>query len=288
MTNNLHPSLNFEVIEKLGSGLGYRDKWFEQLLSQSIQQPDFLEITADHFIDAPTWKIKELDALAEKFTLIPHALDLSLGSADGIDLDYLEKLADLVEKLNPPYWSEHLAFTKANGRELGHLAPLPFSHEAIEAVTRNVETTREFIPIPLILENITYGLKMDGAEMDEARFLTLALESSNCGWLLDVTNLYINSRNHDFDPTEFLNCAPTEKIVQLHYVGFSINAKGKLIDSHGTDVNPEIRSLLNQVIEKNPVKGAILERDENLPNFEKIMGEIELTRKTGLHFGKWG
>jgi uncharacterized protein len=288
MTNTLHPSLNFEVIEKLGSGLGYRDKWFEQLLTQSKQQPDFLEITADHFIDAPAWKINELDALAEKFTLIPHALDLSLGSADGIDIDYLEKLADLVEKLNPPYWSEHLAFTKANGRELGHLAPLPFSHEAIEAVTRNVETTREFIPIPLILENITYGLKMDGAEMDEARFLTLALESSNCGWLLDVTNLYINSRNHNFDPAEFLNRAPTEKIVQLHYVGFSTNAKGKLIDSHGTDVNPEIRSLLNQVIEKTPVKGAILERDENLPNFEKIMGEIELTRKTGQHFGKWG
>jgi uncharacterized protein (UPF0276 family) len=90
---------------------------------------DFLEITADHFMDAPNWKIDQLKKLKESFTLIPHALDLSIGSSEGIDEVYLEKLAEVIDLTCPPYWSEHLAFTKAAGLELGHLAPLPFTDE---------------------------------------------------------------------------------------------------------------------------------------------------------------
>ena len=282
-----HKTSNFYSIKPLGSGLGYRDKWFNELFRNTQSQPDFLEITADHYIEAPDWKIRELDALLEKFTIIPHALDLSLGSADGIDMNYLEKLADLIHKINPPYWSEHLAFTKANGRELGHLAPLPYSIEAIDVVAKNIETTRQLIPVPLILENITYGIKMHEAEMDEASFLSKTFETAGCGWLLDVTNLYINSINHNFDLDEFLRNAPTEKVVQLHYVGFSTKDDGQLIDDHGSDVPPEIRNLLKEVQKITPAKGAILERDENLPSFEKIIHEIDITRKTGQSFRRW-
>ena len=102
-------------IPVLGSGIGYREPWSQNLLSESGDGVDFLEITADHFMDAPNWKIDQLKELSEKFTLIPHALDLSLGSSDGIDQVYLEKLQSVIEVVSPPYWSEHLAFTKAGG-----------------------------------------------------------------------------------------------------------------------------------------------------------------------------
>ena len=74
-----------EALPSLGSGIGYRDPWFNDLMGEEGGQADFLEITADHFLDAPAWKMRELDALAERFTLIPHALDLSIGTAEGID-----------------------------------------------------------------------------------------------------------------------------------------------------------------------------------------------------------
>ena len=279
--------VSFEHIPILGSGLGYREPWYESLISEQGDKVDFLEITADHFMDAPNWKIDQLKELSEKFTLIPHALDLSLGTSEGIDEAYVEKLQSVIEIVNPPYWSEHLAFTKAGGMELGHLAPLPFSNEAIDVVANNVQQTREYIKLPLILENITYGLMMPGQEMPDSNFITKSLEASDCGWLLDVTNLYVNSVNHSFDVEKFLEEAPTERIVQLHYVGFSSNDKGYLIDDHGSAVNEEIWELMDRVLSSCPAKGIILERDSKFPKFSEIINEIERAQMIGQKYKRW-
>jgi uncharacterized protein (UPF0276 family) len=285
---HLSPPSCLADLPVLGSGLGYRPPWFDALTGSTGDQVDFLEITADHFLGAPRWKMAELDALLERFTLIPHALDLSIGSAEGIDEEYLSQLAELIERINPPYWSEHLAFTKAGGRELGHLAPLPFCAEAVDVVARNAHRVREVIARPLILENITYGIKMPGAEMDEPRFLREILAASECGWLLDVTNLHINSINHDENASAFLDHAPLERVVQLHYVGFSNGKDGQLVDDHGAMVNPEIWDLLAEVLRRTPVKGAILERDQKFPDFGEIAGELAKTRELGRSCGRWG
>ena len=280
--------VSFEHIPILGSGLGYREPWYESLISELGDKVDFLEITADHFMDAPNWKIDQLKELSEKFTLIPHALDLSLGTSEGINEAYIEKLQSVIEIVNPPYWSEHLAFTKAGGMELGHLAPLPFSNEAIDVVANNVQQTRDYIKLPLILENITYGLMMPGQEMSESNFITKTLEASNCGWLLDITNLYVNSVNHSFDIEKFLEETPTERVVQLHYVGFSSNDKGYLIDDHGSAVNEEIWKLMDRVLSSCPAKGTILERDSKFPKFNEIIGEIKRAQMIGGKYKRWG
>ena len=274
-------------IPVLGSGIGYREPWSQNLLSESGDGVDFLEITADHFMDAPNWKIDQLKELSKKFTLIPHALDLSLGSSDGIDQAYLEKLQSVIEVVSPPYWSEHLAFTKAGGLELGHLAPLPFSNEAIDVIANNVQKSREYIKLPLFLENITYGIKMPGNEMSESEFITKSLSAADCGWLLDVTNLHVNSVNHSFDVKQFLEETPTERVVQLHYVGFSSNDKGYLIDDHGSAVNEEIWELMDQVLCLCPVKGTILERDSKFPKFSEIIDETQRARVIGEKYKRW-
>src|ERR1700722_24864 len=95
-----------------------------------------------------------LAALREGYTIVAHGLDLSLGSADGIDASYLRRLATVVAAANAPYWSEHIAFTRAGGRSIGHLAPLPFTHEALDVLCRNIATARAAIGVSLILENI--------------------------------------------------------------------------------------------------------------------------------------
>ena len=277
----------FKNIPALASGIGYREPWTKGLLSETGNRIDFLEITADHFIDSPEWKIDQLKELRQRFTLIPHGLDLSLGSAEGIDEKYLEKLISIIEIVDPPYWSEHLAFTKAGGLELGHLAPLPFSNEAVDVVAKNAQKVREHISLPLILENITYGINMPGHEMSEAKFIRESLEAADCGWLLDVTNLHVNSVNHSFDVNEFLEEAPTERVIQLHYVGFSSNEKGYLIDDHGSPVNDEIWQLMDKVLAICPAKGTILERDSKFPLFSEIIDEAERARSIGKKYKRW-
>lgn len=275
----------FANLQTLGVGLGFREPFLSDLFLHR-RQVDFLEITADHYFDAPPEKEHELELLAAHFPLIPHGLNLSLGSAEGLDADYVRKFAALVKRLDPPWWSEHIAFTRAGGVDIGHLSPLPFTREVIDTLCRNVAEARRQIETPLILENITYTVAMPFNEMDEASFLAEVLERTDCGLLLDVTNLYTNSVNHRYDPSAFLERLPLERIVQLHFVGGHWH-DGVLVDSHSQPTQHEVWALMDEVMKRAPVKGVILERDENLPPFGELANELERAREIGRKRRRW-
>ncbi len=272
-------------LPSLGAGLGYRPA-LGRGLYENRAEVDFVEVIADHYLDATKRKLDELRALRRDFTIVPHAINLSLGSADGIDHDYLGKLKALLERLDPPWWSEHVAFTRSGGVEVGHLCPLPRTAEAVDVFCRNVETVRSHIDVPLILENITYVVDVPGAEMSEGEFLTAILERLDCGMLLDVTNLYTNSVNHDFDAYRMLDELPLDRVVQLHFVG-GHTRDGLLIDSHGYATPDEVWELMEAILNRAPVKGAILERDFNFPPFAELAAELARVREIGKQVGQW-
>jgi len=269
----------------LGAGLGYREPFRAELFLRP-GAIDFLEITADHYLEAPREKLDELDLLASQFPLVPHALDLSLGSAEGLDPGYLHQLAQLVNRLDPPWWSEHLSLTRSGGVEIGHLSPLPFTWQAVEAVCRNVEAARRVIRAPLILENITCPFVIPGAEMSEAEFLAEIVMRTGCGLLLDVTNLHINSINLGYDAEEALSQLPLEQVVQLHFAGGHQHGE-VLIDSHSHPAPPEVWGLMEVILARAPVKGIILERDEDLPLFSELALEVQRARLLGRKLGRW-
>lgn len=269
----------------LGAGLGFRTP-FRSELFLNRDRVDFLEITADHYLDATRAKCEELELLADHFTLIPHGLSLSLGSAEGLDADYRDKLLELVNRLQPPWWSEHIAFTRADRIDIGHLAPVPFSHEALDVLVANIREVQQRTDVPLILENITQTLVMPGAEMGEAEFVAELLDRTGCGLLLDVTNLHTNATNHGYDPIAFLDELPLDRVVQLHFTGGHWEA-GLLIDSHAEPTPVEVWSLLEEVLARAPVKGAILERDENLPPFNMLLAEVDQARAIGRRYRRW-
>jgi len=260
----------------LGSGLGYRPQ-FRAELFENRPRVDFLEIIADHYFDASPEKLAELDLLAAHFPLVPHGLDLSLGSAEGLDPNYLNKFAMLIARINPPWFSEHLCFTKAGGVSIGHLAALPFTHAAVDAVARNVDRLRKTIKIPLLLENITAVVAVPGAQMDEAEFLSRVLERTGCGWLCDVANLYANAVNHGVDIEAGFERWPWDRVVQVHYAGGRWE-DGALIDSHDRATAKEVWTLFERVVARAPVKAAVLERDENLPPFAELLAETDHAR----------
>ncbi|WP_413201207.1 DUF692 domain-containing protein [Nostoc piscinale] len=264
-------------LPSLGVGLGFREP-FKSDLFLNRQQVDFLEIVAEHYLDAPVQKQQELEILAAHFPIVPHAINLSLGSAEGLDTNYLRKLATLIKQLNPPWWSEHICFTKAGGVDIGHLSPLPYTKEAVDILCRNIAEVRRFVDVPLILENITYMVKLPGAEMTEAQFLAEVVERADCGLLLDVTNLHTNAVNYGYDVHDFLNDLPWERVVQLHFVGGHWH-DGVLIDSHSQSTPAEVWQIMAEVVARIPVKGIVLERDENLPPFTEIVQELQTARK---------
>jgi uncharacterized protein len=270
------PACNYSGLPQLGVGIGYRHA-FRASLFQHQQKIDFLEITADHFFVNDQRTNDELTLLKNNFHLIPHGLALSLGSADGIDSEYLARFARIVDRVEPAWCSDHIAFTRAGGIDIGHLTSLPKTKASLRVLKENIARVQDRIAIPLILENITESIRYPDDQYDDASFLCEVCEQNDVGILLDVTNLYMNSINHRFDAIKVLRQLPADRIVQLHFVGGKFE-NGKWIDSHSTPTTAEIWDLLEEVLMVADVKGMILERDEQIPPLEQLLPELAEAR----------
>lgn len=267
----------FNELPTLGVGLGYRPQFkTEVFLNRS--KIDLLEITSDHYIDAGNEKLDELELLADHFALIPHSLELSLGSAEGLDEEYVAKLSDVVSIAKPAWFSDHVCFTRSGGVKIGHLAPVPFTDEALGVFAGNINKLKKKIDVPLILENITYNVEYPTSTMSEADFLTRLLDETGSGLLLDVANLYINAKNLGYDWQDYLDRLPLDRVVQLHFVGWH-NSGHRLIDAHADATQDDIWNVFREVCVRCSIKGAILERDENFPDFQDLLGELSTARE---------
>jgi uncharacterized protein (UPF0276 family) len=184
----------------------------------------------------------------------------------------------VVAVAKPAWFSDHICFTRSGGVKIGHLAPVPFTEEALGVFIRNIEKVKKRIDVPLILENITYNIEYPWNEMSESEFIRRLLEETDCGLLLDVANLYINSSNLRFDWRTYLDELPLDRVVQLHFVG-AHRGHDRLIDAHADRTDNDIWNVFREVSVRCDIKGAILERDENFPVFDELVSELEMARE---------
>lgn len=274
MTNQFH-----ELKKKMpvvGVGLGYREEIADHTI-ENKDSIDFLEVISDHYLNFGPVEMKDLEK-ARDFQIIPHGIELSIGNTGEVDVDYLKKLNKFLQSIDAPWWSDHLCFTGVQGNRLHDLLPLPHSKEAVEHVVRRIKKVREYIEIPLLLENISSYLVMPGSEMTEAQFVGEIIEQADCGLLLDVNNLYVNSVNHNFDARDYLDSLPIERVVQVHVAGHR-RVDNLLIDTHGAKISKPVFDLLSEVVSRTEVKAILLERDQLFPRFSSILAELDKIRE---------
>ncbi|MFA6557585.1 MAG: DUF692 family multinuclear iron-containing protein, partial [Candidatus Obscuribacterales bacterium] len=149
--------------------------------------------------------------------------------------------------------------------------------EALKHVVKRVKVAQETVQRPLLLENISYYMQMPGSQMDEVDFLAEVLEKADCGLLLDVNNVYVNSVNHNFDPYAYIDRLPLDRTVQIHVAGHGYGDE-LLIDTHGAAVIEPVFELLEYVLKRTEVKAVMLERDQNYPTFSEILSELAQIR----------
>lgn len=261
----------------LGPGLGYRRALRRDILANA-DAVGFLEITIEHFIQPSFEQRRELAALRRRFPIVPHGLSLSLGSVEPADDVLLDAIGAVVELVRPPWWSEHVAMTRAGRLDIGHLAPLPFTRQAVDVLCENIRRVKQRLSVPLILENITYTHRFAGAEQSEAEFLRAVVEQADCGLLLDLMNVHANARNHGYDPVTFLDQLPLERVVEVHVVG-GHEAGGRVIDSHSSPTPAAVWDLVRYVARRAPIRGLIVEWDADFPPFDSILAELATARR---------
>lgn len=273
----------FADLPVLGVGIGWRKEIQQEILANS-QHIDWLEIITEHYISQTEDRFRYLRQLAKSMPVIPHGIDLSIGTDVPVEDEYLESLSEIVEGLDAPWFTDHLCFTRVPGVNVGQLTPLQFSKTNVEIVVRKVNQIKSRIKRPFLLENITYQFKIPGGELQEAEFLTRVLEESDIGLLLDVTNLFINSSNHGYDPYRFLEAIPIERVVQLHVAGGE-HYNNRWYDTHSMPVHEEVFDLVEYIVSHAPVKGILLERDANYPDsFQELIDDLCRVREV---FGRY-
>lgn len=261
----------------LGVGMGYRMNYHADIIRER-RNIDFLEATSDQFLYGPQEKIDALREAAGCVPVVPHSLAMSVGSDMPIDSEYLARNSTFVDLVDGPWFSDHLCMTQVPEVDLGSLTPLWFTDEVVERTVSNINVIKAAIPKRLFLvENITYYLPLPASTMSESAFIRKVIEGADCGLLLDINNVYVNSMNLHFDPRRFLLELPLERVVQVHIAGFEPQP-GLLIDTHDTPVDQEVWDLLDFLVENSPVKAISLERDGKYPEFSQILEELQHAR----------
>jgi uncharacterized protein (UPF0276 family) len=204
-------------------------------------------------------------------------LGLSLGSPGPLDEHLLDLFAGVVKDANPLWISDHLSFTRTSEIEFGHFNPICPNRENVGLIADHVREVVETCGKPLLLENITTSLRVRGS-LSETEFLNRVCEAADCGLLLDVTNLFVNSRNHDFDPYSWLHDIDSHRIAQLHVVGYE-HSNARWHDTHREGIQSDLWELIHTTLEYASVQAAIIERDENFPKVDEFERELQLLKR---------
>ncbi|HEX5596915.1 MAG TPA: DUF692 domain-containing protein [Micromonosporaceae bacterium] len=207
-------------------------------------------------------------------TVVPHGVQLSLGSAEPVDPARVDHLARLADRLHSPLVSEHIAFVRAGGLEAGHLLPLPRTRDAVDAVVANVRRAQAGLPVPLALEPIAALFDWPNNELDEAQFLTEILDRTGALLLLDLANVYANARNRDSDPLDLLDRLPLERIAYVHVAG-GADLGGLYHDTHTDPVPPAVLELVTELCTRNRPSALLLERDGRYPPAKVLRAELD-------------
>lgn len=256
----------------LGMGVGLRCQHFNYVL-EHWPPVDWFEVISENFMDSQGWARHVLDRICERYAVVMHGVSLSIGSADPLDFEYLAKLKCLARETGAVWVSDHLCWTGVLDRNTHDLLPLPLNEDTLRHVVRRIRIVQDFLERPLVLENPSSYLRFSVDTLQEWEFLAAMAEEADCGLLLDVNNVYVSSVNHDFDPVEYIESVPPERVVQIHLAGHQ-HCGTHIIDTHDTQVLDQVWQLYRLAALRTTGVSTLLEWDSNIPEFPALHAEV--------------
>jgi hypothetical protein len=267
-----------------GVGLAYRFPVHHEVIRHR-DEIDLLEISTEDYIvrerrmfSDPNEQLLR-DALAT-FPCVAHGLRLSIGTVAEPNQTYLGDTRRFIEEHGLNIFSEHLAFHSVDGHDLTMFLAMPFEEVSIQWLKQNYYAVRRAVGRPFALENVTYHFPIPQSSLSEADFLRRLTEETDCTLLLDVTNVFNNSHNHGYDPMEFFDRLPMERVSQMHLAGGHQLPNGKWEDSHSSPVMEPVWPIFEEAVKRaTNARIVILERDSKLDPFDSVMHDIRRARE---------
>jgi uncharacterized protein (UPF0276 family) len=256
-----------------GAGLGLRHDLMAELQADPPEQVDFMEIAPENWIRVGGARGKMLRGLSERYPLVCHGLSLSIGGPAPLDDQFLLDLKDFLDRHNAKAYTEHLSYCGDSG-QLYDLMPIPFTEEAVHYVAARIRHVQDVLGRRIGMENVSTYAAPPG-ELNELEFLNAVVTEADCGFHLDINNIFVNGINHGFDVREYLAGIPAERIMYAHIAGHYREEDNLRVDTHGEDVLPEVWDLLDEAYARYGVFPTLLERDFNIPPLSELLGEVD-------------
>jgi hypothetical protein len=267
------PANPFNNFTDYGIGIGLRVPHYDHILGEK-PAVDWFEIISENYMVRGGRPLAVLDTIMEHYQVVQHGVGLYPGAAGGPDMDHLRRLKDLIKRTKTPWISDHLCWGSVDGRMSHDLLPLPYTFEAAKKTAENLRITQDFLEIPLAMENVSSYAEFNDDEMTEWQFLAEVTEAADVGILLDVNNIYVSSVNHGFDPLDYVDFIPPDRVAQIHIAGHS-RYQRFIIDTHDHPVIDPVWQLYARAIERCGPTATLLEWDSSIPSFEEVWTEAK-------------
>ncbi|QMT60670.1 DUF692 domain-containing protein [Legionella sp. PC997] len=264
----------------LGMGLGLRTEHYQYILEHTPPIEWFEILTENYLVDGGN-PLHYLDKVRENYPIVMHGVSLSIGSTDPINTEYLTRVKQLADRIEPKWISDHLCWTGVHQRNIHDLLPLPYTEHTIAHVVERVKWVQDFYQRRILLENVSSYITYKESEMTEWEFLSEIANRADCLILLDLNNIYVSSYNHGFNPETYLNNIPVDRVQQFHLAGH-LNCGDYIIDTHDHPVITEVWDLYSQAIKRFGEVSTMIERDDRIPPFEELWQELEYAKNIKL------
>ena len=263
------------------AGIGLKDEHALPLL-EGAAAVDFLEIHAENYFVAGGPRLRRLERLRERLPLSLHGVGLSIGGEAPLDEAHLDALAALLQRFEPRWFSEHLAWSSHGGTWLNDLLPLPYDDATLQRVCEHIDRVQTRLRRPMLLENPSSYVAFESSTWDEGAFIAEVVRRTGCGALLDVNNAYVSGVNHGRDPWALIEALPVDAIGEIHLAGFAEDrdAAGDrlLIDHHGAPVDAAVWALYQRTLERLGPRPTLIERDNEVPALPVLAAEAAHAR----------
>ena len=260
-----------------GAGLGLRREKLDEMRLHDLSAVNFMEVAPENWINVGGSLGKKFREFTEKHDFICHGLSLSIGSPSPLDEDFVKDVGQFLQTHDIKHYSEHLTYCSDDGH-LYDLLPIPFTEEAVKYVAERIRRVQDILQQEISMENASYYTAAPGKEMSEIEFINAVIEEANCGLLLDVNNIYVNSINHCYDPIDYLKQLPAKRIRYGHIAGHFNEDEDLIVDTHGADVIDPVWHILDKAYEHFGVFPTLLERDFNIPPVDELLLEVKQIR----------
>jgi len=265
------PRNDFNGMTDYGIGIGLRVPHYDHILTEK-PSVDWFEIISENFMVDGGRPLRILDQILEQYRVVQHGVSAYFGSAEPLNREHMKKLKRLVKRTNTPWLSDHLCWGSVDGRYTHDLLPMPYTFAAAKVTARKIREARDFLEVPIAVENVSSYAEFHVSEMTEWEFLTEVVERADCGILLDVNNIYVSSQNHNFNPYDYLDEIPAERVAQFHIAGHS-KYERFILDTHDHAVIDPVWKLYAHAVARTGKTATLLEWDARIPSFDEVHNE---------------